>query len=230
MHTNNTKKLTVGMIVFPNLTMMDFVGPYDVFVKAACFEVIILSENKNPIRAEGGLSFQATVSFEECPQLDVIFVPGGKGINPLLTNPVYINFLTQQGKIATYITSVCTGSLLLAAAGLLNGYKATTHWRSLDLLRMLNIETLAERVVIDRNRITGAGVTSGIDFALVLTALVGGETMVKTIELSLEYNPQPPFNSGSPQTAEAEVLKKAIENSQSVFDARVAIIKKIIAS
>lgn len=225
---SNEKKLVVGMVVFPNLTMLDFVGPYDVFSKASCFKVVVISRDTRPLQAEGGLTFQASVDFEHCPQLDVIFVPGGKGINPILTDKTYINFLQRQANEAQYITSVCTGSLVLAAAGLLTGYKATTHWRSLDLLRLFNIETIKDRVVVDRNRITGGGVTSGIDFGLVLTAMVGGEAMAKTIQLMLEYEPVPPFHSGSPEHADADVLEKANNNTQAIFDERVNIIKSLL--
>ncbi|MDB5013675.1 MAG: ThiJ/PfpI protein, partial [Daejeonella sp.] len=202
------------MLLFPDLTLQDFVGPYDVFIRAECFEVYTVALNTKFIKAEGGLSVSADYSFEDCPSVDILFVPGGKGITPLLTDLRYIEFLTNKGKNAQYITGVCTGSLLLAAAGLLTGYRATTHWRSIVLLKMFGIDAVEERVVIDRSRITGGGITAGIDFGLVLTALIGGEDQAKLVQLILEYNPQPPFKSGSPADAEPHILEKAIEITQ----------------
>jgi cyclohexyl-isocyanide hydratase len=222
------EKFKIGMLLFPDITIQDFVGPFDVFVRAECFEVYIVSEEAGFIRTEGGLSVRAELSFVDCPQFDVIFVPGGKGINPLLQNKTYIDFLKKQALGARFITSVCTGSLLLAASGLLTGYKATTHWRSRELLQMLGVEVVPERVVIDRNRITGAGVTSGLDFGLILTAQVGGNRMAKTVQLLLEYDPLPPFSSGSPESAETEILEIANEITQPLFDSRIKIIKTLL--
>lgn len=213
--------LTIGMLLFPELTIQDFVGPYEVFTRVEKFKVLVVAETTELIKAEGGLTLKADYTFENCPQVDILFVPGGKGITPLLTNETHLNFLSKQGKNASYVTAVCTGSVLLGAAGLLSDYKATTHWRSLDLLRMMNIETIEERVVIDRNRITGGGITAGIDFGLTLTALLAGEDVAKIIQLMLEYSPEPPFNSGSPKTAEPHILQKAKEISQPMFDVRV---------
>lgn len=221
------KKYKVGMLLFPHLTILDFTGPYEVFVRAGCMEVIVVSETTELLQAEGGLSLKADFSFDNCPALDILFVPGGRGITPLLSNEKYHNFLRKQAASAQYITAVCTGSLLLAACGLLKGYKATTHWRSLQFLEMLGTETVKERVVTDRNRITGGGITAGIDFGLVLISLTEGEDLAKTIQLMLEYNPQPPFRSGSPETAEPHILEKAKELSENAFEARLKIIQKI---
>lgn len=224
------KKLKLGMLLFPDLTVLDFVGPYDVFIKSEVIEVLIIGETTDLIKAEGGLILQADLSIDDCPDLDIIFIPGGKGINRLLTNQNVLSFLRDKGQNAKYITSVCTGSLILAAAGLLNGYKATTHWRSLELLRMFGIETITERVVIDRNRITGGGVTSGIDFGLVLISILAGENAAKLIQLQLEYNPSPPYNAGSPETIEKDLLEKGIRNTQPMFAYRKAIIESITKS
>jgi len=222
------KKFKIGMLLFPDLTILDLTGPYDVFIRASCFEVYIVSENTRLIKAEGGLSFKPDYSFDDCPLVDILFVPGGKGITPLLTNKTYHAFLQKHAASAQYITAVCTGSLLLAASGLLNGYKATTHWRSLELLRMFGVEAIEQRVVKDRNRITGGGITAGIDFGLSLTALTGGEDIAKTVQLLLEYNPEPPFQSGLPQTAEPHILEMAMEITQTLFESRTEIIRQII--
>jgi cyclohexyl-isocyanide hydratase len=222
-------KYKTGMLLFPELTVQDFIGPYEVFIRASCFEVYTISETTAWIHAEGGLTLQADHTFEDCPQLDIIFVPGGRGITSLLLNKAYHAFLQQQAMHAQYITSVCTGSLLLAAAGLLKGYKATTHWRSMELLAMMDVDTVAKRVVIDSNRITGGGITAGIDFALTLTSQLGGDEMAKTIQLMLEYDPEPPFQSGSPGSAEPHIFKRALEASQAVFDSRRKIIQQLLS-
>jgi cyclohexyl-isocyanide hydratase len=224
------KKYKIGMLLFPDLTILDFTGPYDVFIRAECFEVCTVSLNSDYIRAEGGLAVKADYTLENCPPFDILFVPGGKGITPLLTDKRYLDFLKNRGSGAEYITGVCTGSLLLAAAGLLSGYKATTHWRSRDLLKLLGVDAADGRVVIDRNRITGGGITAGIDFGLVLTALIGEEDMAKTIQLILEYDPQPPFHSGSPDTAEPHILNEAKKLTQPLLDARLGIISAMISS
>lgn len=222
------QKLKVGMLLFPGVTILDFTGPYEVFTKAWCFEVITIAETAEPVTAEGGLQLMANATIATAPQLDVLFVPGGRGINELLTNADILGFLRQQAPGVRYFTSVCTGALVLAAAGLLDGYKATTHWRSLDLLRMFNVEVIQERIVKDRNRITGGGVTAGIDFGLSFTAMIGGEELAKVIQLQLEYNPQPPFHAGSPKTAELPVLQKARELTQHMFEVRKGIIKTVL--
>ena len=222
------QKLKIGMLLFPDMTILDFTGPYEVFVKAPCFEVIILGKTMEPLKAEGGLRVQAEVVLDNSPQLDIIFVPGGRGINPLLTDQQVLDFLRRQATGAKYITSVCTGALVLAAAGLLQGYKATTHWRSLELLKMFGVETQEERVVKDRNRITGGGVTAGIDFGLTLTSIIGGEEMAKIIQLQLEYNPAPPFRAGSPHTAGVPVLQATRELTKNILEARKKIIRELL--
>jgi cyclohexyl-isocyanide hydratase len=222
------RKYRVGMLLFPDLTLQDFAGPYDVFIRAECFEVITVSETAGKLHAEGGLALQAQYAFDDCPAFDLLFVPGGRGITPLLTDDGYLSFLKTRALHAEFITAVCTGSLLLAAAGLLKGYKATTHWRSLSLLKMFGVDAVEERVVRDRNRITGGGITAGIDFGLQLTAWVGGEDAAKTIQLILEYTPEPPFNSGSAKTAEAHIVQSAITKTQQLFETRLGIIEKIV--
>src|SRR5688572_2782514 len=136
------KKLKVCMIVFPDLTTQDFVGPYEVFNKAGCFELLIVSEHAGIIAAEGGLELRTSIGYNDCPPCDILFVPGGQGVTTLINHSATITFLQRQGASAKYITSVCTGSLLLAAAGLLEGYQATTHWRSIELLQMFGVESV----------------------------------------------------------------------------------------
>jgi len=216
------------MLLFPNLTLQDFAGPYDVFIRAECFAVCTVGQDTHPMQVEGGLVLQAQYTFDDCPAIDILFVPGGRGITSLLTNQSYLSFLRTKAMQAEYITAVCTGSLLLAAAGLLAGYKATTHWRSMPLLKMFNVDAVEARVVKDRNRITGGGITAGIDFGLQLAAWIAGENIASTIQLLIEYAPEPPFNAGSIKTAAPDIVQEAMAKTQQLFDIRLSIIKEIV--
>jgi len=162
----------------------------------------------DPVQTDAGFSILPTDTFETCPDLDVICIPGGIGQMVLMGDEAVLGFLKRQGEQARYVTSVCSGALLLGAAGLLQGYKSACHWAFRDMLPMFGAQPVAERVVQDRNRISGGGVTAGIDFGLTLAAELAGEDVAKEIQLYLEYDPQPPFNSGSPETAEPELTAK----------------------
>ncbi|MBN4006501.1 DJ-1/PfpI family protein [Nostoc sp. LPT] len=226
--TEQISSLSIGIVLFPDVTQLDFTGPYEVFAKLPKAQLYLLAETLEPIPSDCGLTFLPDTTFAQAPALDVLFVPGGPGINAKMEDEKFLGFLKTQGKQARYVTSVCTGSLLLAAAGLLQGYCATTHWLSLDLLEMLGVKTVAQRVVIDRNRITGSGVTAGIDFGLALAAELFGEALAQAIQLRIEYNPQPPFNSGSPQTAPAAVLARVIDASHNVQEIRRQIVQRVV--
>jgi cyclohexyl-isocyanide hydratase len=158
------------------------------------------------VPSDSVLTLMPTTSFADCPQLDVICVPGGAGTDDMVNDEEMLEFLRRQGKTAKYITSVCTGSLVLGAAGLLQGYRAATHWTAVDLLALFGATPSKTRVCVDRNRITGGGITAGIDFALTLVSIMVDRQTAEMIQLRLEYNPAPPFNSGSPDTAPPEIL------------------------
>lgn len=228
MQTENNPHTRVGMLLFPNLTQLDLTGPYEVFSRMPRTQIHLLAPSPDPVVSEKGLTLLPDTSFEACPSLDIIFVPGGPGINALLTDPVYINFLQNQAQKAKYITSVCTGSLVLAAAGLLEGYRATTHWLSMDLLAAFGVHTSEERVVIDRNRITGGGVTAGIDIALTIASRLFDENVAKSIQLAIEYNPAPPFHCGHPSTTDPEIVKRVQEKSAPLQEERKKLIRKIL--
>lgn len=217
--------LTIGMLLFPALTQLDLTAPYEVMVRLPNTKIHLISETTDPIRSEHGLTITPDTTFETAPQVDLIFVPGGLGINAQLENDRFLDFLSQQGQNAAYVTSVCTGSLLLGAAGLLTGYKATTHWQSLDLLEVFGAEVIRERVVIDRNRITGGGVTAGLDFGLALAAQIYGQQTAEKLQLQIEYDPQPPFNSGSPRTANPALVTAAINARAEVQAKRKTLIE-----
>src|SRR6266536_5484106 len=203
--------MIIGMVIFPNLTQLDLTGPYEVFGRLPGTKVLLIEENLDPVKSDNGLMLTPDTTFDTSPQVDVLFVPGGRGIFDAMQNKNLLNFLKRQAERAQYITSVCTGSLVLAAAGLLNGYKATTHWLSLNLLKLFNVDVVKERVVIDRNRITGGGVTAGIDFGLVVARELFGAAVAEEIQLLLEYDPQPPFHSGSSDTAPRHIVAKVTE-------------------
>jgi len=219
--------MTIGMVIFPNLTQLDLTGPYEVFGRLPATKVLLIAESLEPLKSDNGLLLTPDETFDTAPQVDILFVPGGRGIFEAMQSEKLINFLQQQAVNAKYITSVCTGSLVLAAAGLLTSYKATTHWLSLHLLKMFNVEVVEERVVIDRNRITGGGVTAGIDFGLFVVAKLFGEDAAKETQLMMEYNPAPPFNAGSPKTAEKEIVDRVIATRKDIQKEREELIKKL---
>lgn len=192
---------TIGMLIFPRMTQLDFTGPFEVFARTPEVKVHVLWKTLEPVVSDTGLSILPTLTLQDCPALDLICIPGGPGQIALMDDEQILAFVREQGERAKFVTSVCTGSLVLGAAGLLNGYLATTHWMSLDQLAYFGATPVQSRVVRDRNRITGGGVTSGIDFALSVVSLIRDEQTARAIQLGIEYNPQPPFNSGSPENA-----------------------------
>lgn len=200
--------IRIVALLFPDVTQLDFTGPAQVFARLPDTEVQLAWHTLDPVPTDAGWSIVPTVTLDACPPADVLFVPGGNGTFALFDDERVLRFLREQAATARYVTSVCTGSFALAAAGLLTGYRATSHWSSVDLLAEYGVIPVHERVVVDRNRISGGGVTSGIDFALTLAAEMHGEEMAKAVQLRLEYDPQPPFDHGSPRTADPELVAR----------------------
>jgi cyclohexyl-isocyanide hydratase len=211
---------TIGMLLFPRLTQLDLTGPHEVFARLPGARVLLLAETAEPVRSESGLLFQPDLPFDQAPPLDVLFVPGGAGIGDAMLSLRTLEFLRAQAGRARYVTAVCTGSLLLGASGALRGYRATTHWLSLDLLPLVGAIPVRERVVVDRNRITGGGVTAGIDFALRLAAELCGEDKAQEIQLLLEYDPAPPFSAGSPRSAPPELVERLTQQRRPLQERR----------
>ena len=201
--------LQIGILVFPKVTQLDFTGPLQVFSSLPDSQVHLIWKRIEPVASDTALTVLPTRSFADCPQLDVICVPGGAGTDDMVNDEEMLAFLRQQAVGAKYVTSVCTGSLVLGAAGLLKGYRATTHWTSMDYLAPYGATPTKTRVCVDRNRVSGGGVTAGIDFALTLVSILVDRETAEAIQLRLEYNPAPPFNSGSPDTAPPEILARA---------------------
>jgi cyclohexyl-isocyanide hydratase len=198
--------LQIGIVLFPRVTQLDFTGPLQVFSSVPGAQVHLIWKRIEPVASDGVMTITPTISFADCPQLDVICVPGGGGTDDMVNDEEMLAFLRRQAAGAKYITSVCTGSLVLGAAGLLQGYRAATHWTAMDFLAAFGAIPTKTRVCVDRNRVTGGGVTAGIDFALTLVSLLIDRRTAEAIQLRLEYNPAPPFNSGSPDTAPPEIL------------------------
>ena len=202
-----------GMLVFPNLTQLDLTGPYEVLARLPGAETLLLWKDLSPVRSEHGLTIQPMATLAGCPPLDLVLVPGGAGVNPLLEDQEVLAFLRRTAAQARYVVGVCTGSLVLGAAGLLRGRRAATHWMSRELLRAFGAEPVAERVVVDGNLFTGGGVTAGIDVALTVAAEIAGQATAEAIQLAIEYDPAPPFASGSPETADPAVLAAVLDRA-----------------
>jgi cyclohexyl-isocyanide hydratase len=200
--------LQIGIVVFPKVTQLDFTGPLQVFSSLPDTEVHLIWKRIEPVASDTALTVLPTKSFADCPQLDVICVPGGAGTDDMINDEEMLDFLRAQSANAKYVTSVCTGSLVLGSAGLLDGYKATTHWTAMGYLEGYGALPTKTRVCVDRNRVTGGGVTAGIDFALTLVSILVDRPTAEMIQLRLEYNPAPPFTSGSPDTAPPEVVAR----------------------
>jgi len=198
--------LQIGILLFPKVTQLDFTGPLQVFSSVPGAKIHLIWKRIEPVPSDSVMMLTPTVTFPDCPQLDVICVPGGVGTDDMINDEEMLAFLRKQADGAKYVTSVCTGSLVLGEAGLLRGYRAATHWTAIDYLPAYGAIPSRTRVCADRNRVTGGGVTAGIDFALTLVELVVDRKTAETIQLRLEYNPAPPFNAGSPDTAPPEVL------------------------
>jgi len=198
--------LQIGMLLYPGLTQLDLTGPFEVLHRIPGARVHLVWKDTQPVRADSGLGLVPTTAFADCPPLDIVFVPGGSGQAAVMADAEVLDFLRHHARTARYVTSVCTGALILGAAGLLDGYNAATHWAFVELLPAFGARHVAGRVVVDRNRITGGGVTAGIDFALRLVAELAGEGVAKAIQLGLEYDPAPPFASGHPDVADPALV------------------------
>jgi len=197
-----------GFLIFPNVQPLDLTAPYEVFAAVPDAKIHLVWKTLDRAPSATGLDFAPTVNFRDCPPLDMLCVPGGGGVNSLLQDAETLDFLRGQAEHVRYLTAVCTGSLLLGAAGLLQGKRATTHWNAHDFLPRFGAIPVMERVVRDGKIITAGGVTSGLDFGLVLVSELLGQAAAQTIQLALEYAPAPPFASGSPATASPEILIK----------------------
>ncbi|MGJ5205289.1 DJ-1/PfpI family protein [Bradyrhizobium sp. HKCCYLR20261] len=204
-------KPVIGLLVYPGVILLDLTGPLTVF-NIMQADIRLIGASMAPVATDVGIAVSPSHSFETATaDLDVLFVPGGlKGTVDGMNDPRTVDFVAKRGETARFVTSVCTGALLLGAAGLLKGYKATSHWYVRDLLPLMGATMVADRVVSDRNRITAGGVTAGIDFGLALAAQLTSEENAKRIQLLIEYDPQPPFAAGSPERAGVEAANAVL--------------------
>ena len=219
----------IGLVIFPKMTQLDITGPHQVFAFIPNASVHFLWKTLEPVTSDKGLTILPTTTFDNCPNLDVICVPGGPGQVDMMGDAEVLEFLQKQSQTAKFITSVCTGSLILAVAGLLRGYRAGCHWAFRDQLALLGAEVATERVVVDRDRITGGGVTAGIDFGLTVASMLCGEELAKTLQLLLQYDPQPPFNAGSPENAEAVLVENVKHLGKELIEASLESTKQAAA-
>jgi putative intracellular protease/amidase len=199
----------IAFVLYPEMTALDIVGPYDVLARLPGAQARFVAANPGPIVTDVGLTLTADTRLDEVPAPDIVVVPGGPGTIAALQDQVLIDWLTRAHETSRWTTSVCTGSLLLAAAGILAGKRATTHWITRDMLAQLGAEPVSDRVVIEGKVVTGAGVSAGIDMALTLAALEAGEDEARAIQLTIEYDPQPPFDSGAVELAGEQLRERA---------------------
>ena len=200
----------IGFVIFPDLTQLDFTGPLQVLARMPQSSTFVIAKSPAPVPSDCGLSLVPTHTFANCPPLDLICVPGGvKGVIGAIGDHETVDFIRRQAAGAKYVTAVCTGAFVLGAAGLLKGRRVTTHWAYTELLPLVGAKYEKGRVVRDGNLITAGGVTAGIDFGLSVVAEIAGETVARTIQLGIEYDPAPPFDSGHPDSA-PETIKAAL--------------------
>ena len=207
---SGSRKHIIGLVIYPGMTALDIVGPQQVFSALPNVQIHRIWKTLDPIKTDDGMMILPDTTLENCPPLDVICVGGGLGQMAVVDDSEVLKFLQKQGSTAKFVTSVCGGSEFLAKAGLLQGYRAATHWMFREQLALLGVEVGTERVVIDRNRITGGGVTAGIDFGLVIAEALCGEETAKITQLLMEYDPAPPFDVGSPEKAGPDLVNKAM--------------------
>ncbi len=193
--------ISVAFLLFPDVTQLDLTGPAQVLSRLGSVQLDLVWRSLDPVPTDCGFSILPTATFATAARADILCVPGGMGVTDVMEDDEAMAWLRRIGDEAKWVTSVCTGSLILGAAGLLRGYRATTHWAWIEHLRRFGAEPVGERVVFDRNRVTGGGVTAGIDFALALTAAIRGEAHARAVQLGLEYDPAPPFDAGRPERA-----------------------------
>jgi putative intracellular protease/amidase len=218
---SSKKTYQVAMLAYPGMTALDLIGPQYAFASIMGAEVSLVAKSSAPLRTDTGVTLMPDLTFQQCPaQLDILFVPGGsRGTVAAMNDPETVAFIKDRGSRATWVTSVCTGSLILGAAGLLQGRKATSHWLVRDnILPLLGAQPVNQRVVIDGNRVTGAGVSAGLDLGLTLVAKIKGEQYARAVQLMEEYDPQPPFHAGSPQSAGPDITKLMVDMHQQFLE------------
>jgi cyclohexyl-isocyanide hydratase len=216
--------------LFPGITQLDFTGPFEVFSRLPGARCVLASVEGGAIQADGGLTFTGVVKLAEVPGCSLLCVPGGFGTVAALEDHAFLSEIRRLGRHAPFVTSVCTGSLLLAAAGLLRGRRAACHWAWRELLLPFGVTPDPARVVRDGNVITGGGVTAGIDMALTVVAEIAGVDYAQAVQLALEYAPQPPFDSGRPESARPQIVAAVIDRLAAMAAERTAAVDRAAQS
>ncbi|MCH9752705.1 MAG: DJ-1/PfpI family protein [Alphaproteobacteria bacterium] len=222
--------ISVAFLVFPNVTQLDLTGPAQVLSRLGNVTLNLVWKDTDPVPTDAGFPLLPTATFEQVSQADILCVPGGLGTMDIMQDAEVLDWLRKMAARADWVTSVCTGSLVLGAAGLLKGYRSACHWASVDQLAYFGATPVRERIVEDRNRFSGGGVTSGIDFALALAARIRGEDFAQFIQLSIEYDPHPPFDAGSPAKVSPEILERYYKLIEAAVPDRDAKVKAIADS
>jgi cyclohexyl-isocyanide hydratase len=225
-----TTHLHIGFLLYPQVTPLDLIGPAQVFAAAGGFTSHFIAKDRTPVMSDAGLALLPTATFADCVQLDVLLVPGGPGQPAVMGDAALLRWLARQGAAAGWVMSVCSGSLLLGAAGLLQGYRAACHWAYREHLAHFRALPDPSRVVRDRNRITGGGVTAGIDSALCILAELRGDAVAQEVQLLLEYAPEPPFDCGRPERATPALIAGAKARLEAQIEAAEAHIAQAAAA
>jgi cyclohexyl-isocyanide hydratase len=220
---------SIAFLLFPGVTQLDLTGPAQVLSRLPGAQIDLVWHSLDPVPTDAGFSILPTKRLSDLPAPDLICIPGGMGVTDVINDAAALNWVRQAGEGAAWVTSVCTGALILGAAGLLKGYQATTHWAWHEHLALFGAEPVHARTVFDRNRVTGGGVTAGIDFALALTAELTDAHTARSIQLALEYNPAPPFDTGTPDTAGADIVAAYQARANRLAPNRVADLKDAAA-
>jgi cyclohexyl-isocyanide hydratase len=223
-------RFKIAMVIFDDMTNQDFVGPHDIFSRVPVADIDVLAKTLDPVRTDARGRVLPDKSLRDAADLyDLLFIGGGGGTTGLMENPEMLDFLRAKAATAQYVTSVCTGALVLGAAGLLDGYRAATHWAAMGVLPLLGAIPTEQRVVTDRNRITGGGVTAGIDFGLTVVAQIWGADYAQLLQLGMEYDPQPPFDAGSPDRAPTHIVAESRKLLASLTQRRLDAARRIQA-
>lgn len=216
--------IKVGFLIFDNMQLLDFAAPFDEFSSVAELDVALIGKTLKPVTTTSGLRITPTRDINTLHPLDVLCVPGGSGINQLIDDESVLDFIRQQAKSVRYLTSVCTGALVLGASGLLKGRKATTHWSAMAYLKDFGAIPVKNRVVVDGNIVTAGGVSAGMDFGLTMIAELLGEKIAKTVQLQMQYDPAPPFDCGTPEKAPTNLVQEI--KQKKTYDERREIIRQ----
>ncbi|KAM3113940.1 DJ-1/PfpI family protein [Phormidesmis sp. 146-33] len=229
MFQKKTPSIKIGMMLFPNLSELEFMAPYGIFSHMPNTQIYRVAPTLEPIYSDTGFPLIPNTSFEKVPELDVLFVPGGLGVTAKLEDAEFLQFLQRQGERARYVTSICSGALLLAAATLLRGHRATTDWSSLALLAMFGAEPVADRIVVDCNRITASSLTDGLALGSAIAQELLGDAIAQETQLRLGYNPTL-FTDSFPESLPSEIFAKVRDEQQTLSTARLQIVRRITST